>query len=69
MSTGNEGAERQQQKVTEFLRLLPLTIEIAGLPRAEAGKHFNEGQMENRVNTLKIAYKLARQLVLEVAAR
>lgn len=69
MSTGSESAERQQQKVTEFLRLLPLTLEIAGLPKAEVTKHFNEGQMENRVNTIKVAYKLARQLVVEIATR
>jgi hypothetical protein len=49
------------------LRLLPLTIEIAGLPEPEGGRHFNEGQMEVRVNTLKQAYKLARQLILDVA--
>ena len=60
-------ADRQQQKVTEFMRLLPLTLEIAGLPHAEPGRHFNEGQMEVRVTTLKLAYKLARQLILDVA--
>ncbi len=67
MSTGNEGVAVQQQKVTEFLRLLPLTLEIAGLPRSEAGRHFNEGQMEIRANTLKAAYRFARQMVLDVA--
>lgn len=60
-------ADRQQQKVTEFMRLLPLTVEIAGLPKAEAGRHFNEGQMEVRANTLRLAYKFARQMVLDVA--
>lgn len=59
--------DRQQQKVTEFLRLLPLTLEIAGLPKAEVGRHFNEGQMEVRANTLKLAYKMARQVILDVA--
>ena len=59
--------DRQQQKVTEFLRLLPLTMEIAGLPKSEPGRHFNEGQMDVRANTLKLAYKLARQLILDVA--
>lgn len=59
--------DRQQQKIGEFLRLLPLTAEIAGLPHAEVGRHFNEGQMEVRVNTLKNAYKLARQLIVEIA--
>ena len=29
---GAEGIDRQQQKVQEFLRLLPLTIAVAGLP-------------------------------------
>jgi hypothetical protein len=69
MSAGNESVERQQQKVTEFLRLLPLTSAIAGLPDAEPGKHFNEGQMEVRVTTLKNAYKLARQLIADIAGR
>jgi hypothetical protein len=64
---GTEGVDRQQQKVAEFLRLLPLTMEIAGLPHGEPGKYFTEGQMEVRVNSLRTAYKLARQLVLEVA--
>jgi hypothetical protein len=65
---GTEGIDRQQQKVTEFLRLLPLTLEIAGLPRSEVNKpHFNEGQMEVRAGTIRAAYKLARQIVLEVA--
>lgn len=59
--------DRQQQKVTEFMRLLPLTLEVAGLPHAEPGRHFNEGQMEVRANTLKNAYKFARQIILDVA--
>ncbi len=59
--------DRQQQKVTEFLRLLPLTVEIAGLPQSDLGRHFNDGQMELRANTLKLAYKFARQVILDVA--
>ena len=35
MST--DTADRQQQKANEFLRLLPLTIELAGLPHSEHG--------------------------------
>ena len=64
---GTEGIDRQQQKVTEFMRLLPLTLEIAGLPRADPNRHFNEAQMEVRAASLRAAYKLARQVVLEVA--
>ena len=65
----SEGVDRQQQKIAEFLRLPPLTAEIAGLPKAEAGRHFNEDQMGVRANTLRTAYKIARQLILEIAAK
>ena len=66
---GTEGIDRQQQKVSEFLRLLPLTLEIAGLSRCELGRHFNEGQMEVRATTLRLAYKFARQIALDVASK
>jgi len=36
---GAEGPDRQQQKVREFMSLLPLTLELAGLPRAEPGRY------------------------------
>ena len=64
---GTEGADRQQQKVREFMNLLPLTLELAGLPRAEAGRYYNEGQIDARSTTIKTAYKVARQLLLDVA--
>jgi hypothetical protein len=64
---GAEGIDRQQQKINEFLRLLPLTVAIAGLPESEAGRHYNEGQLELRGNTLRLAYKYARQVILEIA--
>jgi hypothetical protein len=62
-----EGVDRQQQKINEFMRLLPLTLAIAGLPNAEQGRHFNESQMELRGNNLRMAHKIARQVILEVA--
>jgi hypothetical protein len=65
MST--DSTDRQQQKVTEFMRLLPLTLAVAGLPEAEPGRHLNEGQMEARATTLRAAYKVARQIVLDIA--
>jgi len=64
---GAESADRQQQKVREFMSLLPLTLAVAGLPNAEHGKHFNEGQMDARATTIRTAYKIARQIVLDVA--
>ncbi len=53
MST--ESPDRQQQKVREFMSLLPLTLAIAGLPEAEAGKPFNESQLESRATTIRAA--------------
>lgn len=64
---GTEGVDRQQQKVQEFMRLMPLTLAVAGLPSAEPGRHLNEGQMEARATTIRAAYKIARQVVLDVA--
>jgi hypothetical protein len=58
-------ADRQQLKIREFMSLLPLTLELAGLPRAEAGRYFNDGQIEARGTTIKSAYKIARQMVLD----
>lgn len=62
----SDPAADRQRKVSEFLQLLPLTLAIAGLPESELGRNFNEGQMEVRVNTVRNAYKLARQLVLDI---
>jgi hypothetical protein len=59
-------ADKQRQKINEFLQLLPLTLSIAGLPQAEHGKYYNDGQMEIRANAIRAAYKHARQLLLEV---
>lgn len=62
----NEPFDRQQQKINEFLRLLPLTLAIAGLPESEHGKYYTEGQMDARATTVRNAYKVARQVLLEV---
>lgn len=67
MST--EPVDQQRRNVQEFLQLLPLTLAIAGLPDAQPGSHFNDGQMEVRCTTIRNAYKHARQLVREIASR
>ena len=64
MST--DAASQQQQKAREFMSLLPLTIELAGLPQAQAGHYYNEGQMEARATSIRTAYKVARQIVQDV---
>jgi hypothetical protein len=66
MST-DAGADRAQLKQREFMQLLPLTLAIAGLPESEHGKYFNEGQLEVRSNELKLAFKFARQLVIDLS--
>ena len=59
--------DRQQQKVKEFMSLLPLTLSIAGLQTCDPGKHFTETQLEARATTIRAAYKIARQIVLDIA--
>jgi hypothetical protein len=61
-----DNADRQQQKVQEFMRLLPLTLAVAGLGQSESGRHLTEGQMEARATSIKAAYKIARQIILDI---
>jgi hypothetical protein len=61
-----EGVDRQQQRVQEFMRLLPLTLAVAGLAHSETGRHLTEGQMEARATSIKAAYKIARQIILDI---
>ncbi|QVL34601.1 hypothetical protein KIH39_12040 [Telmatocola sphagniphila] len=62
-----ETANAQQAKQREFMSLLPLTLELAGLPKSQPGAHFTDGQMEVRVSVIRNAYKLARQLVIDIS--
>ena len=55
--------ETLRRRYREFLELMPLTINIAGLPTSESPFNFTADQMEVRVHTLATAFKLARQLV------
>jgi hypothetical protein len=66
-SDAGERSQQTQQRINDFLRLLPLTVEIAGLSRSELGRYFNEDQLSLRANALKSAYKVARQLIVEIA--
>jgi len=59
--------DRQQAKMKEFMQLLPLTVELAGLSHAEGGRPFTEAQLEGRAMAIRAAYRVARQLVLDVA--
>jgi hypothetical protein len=65
MST-DPNVQQQQLRQKEFMSVLPLTIELAGLPKGEPGRHLTPEQMELRANTLRHAYKIARQLLLDI---
>jgi hypothetical protein len=53
-----------QQKYRQFLDLLPLTVALAGLPTSE-GRLFNEEQIEGRGITIRVAYRVARNVAKE----
>ncbi len=57
----------KQARAKNFLQLLPLTIQIAGLPPSAQDRLFTKDQMEARLLSLKTAYKLAKSLVNEIA--
>ncbi len=60
-------AAQQQQKIKEFLSLIPLTFELAGLAKTSPGTFFNDGQMEARATAIKNAYKAARQILMDIS--
>lgn len=64
-----ETSEQQRQRYREFLDLLPLTLDLAGLPKSESGRYFNEDQIEARLFTIKHAFKAARQVARECINR
>ena len=59
--------DARQQRMKEFMSMLPLTLELAGLAKAAPGTLFNEGQMEARTISIRNAYKMARQMLKEIA--
>ena len=58
--------ELRQQRMKEFMSMLPLIMELAGLAEAQPGQIFNEGTLESRVLSLRSAYKYARALLKEI---
>jgi hypothetical protein len=59
-------SNEQQRRYREFLDLLPLTIEIAGLPKSEPGRYYTEDQLESRLITIRHAYRFSRQVAREL---
>lgn len=54
-----------KHRYREFLDLMPLTLELAGLPKSDHGKYYTEEQIEARLFTIRHAYKAARQIARE----
>ena len=64
-----ETNEQLKQRYREFLDLLPLTLDLAGLPRSEAGRYYTEDQIEARLFTIRHAIKAARLVARETVKR
>ncbi len=62
-------AADQQRRYREFLDLLPLSMNLAGLPTSEGTRYYSEDQIELRANTIKHAFKFARQLAKDYVQR
>ena len=58
--------ELKQARMKEFMQLLPLTLELAGLAKADPARPFTADQLEGRVMSVRSAYKVARALIKEV---
>jgi hypothetical protein len=53
--------------MTEFLKLLPLTIELAGLAKGDPTRPpFTPDQIEGRAMTIRSAYKVARSMIKDI---
>jgi hypothetical protein len=64
VSEPTTGSADLQQKYRQFLDLMPLTISLAGLPTSEH-RLYSEDQIEARAITVRLAYKVARNLARE----
>lgn len=62
-------SQDQQRRYKEFMELLPLTLNLAGLPASESGKYYNAEQIETRLFAMRHAYKAARQFVREIVTK
>jgi hypothetical protein len=59
-------SELKQNRMKEFMSLLPLTIELAGLPPGEVARPFTADQIEGRAMTIRTAYRIARALLKDI---
>mgnify|MGYP003385448497 CR=1 FL=1 len=53
--------------MTEFMKLLPLTIELAGLSKADPNRPpYTPDQIDGRAMSIRMAYKAARALIKDI---
>ena len=56
----------KQSRMTEFMKLLPLTLELAGPSRADPARPFTPDQIAGRAMSVRMAFKEARALVKDI---
>lgn len=61
----SEGSDLQQ-RYSQFLELLPLTLALAGLPTSEHPRYYTEEQIMARAMVIKHAFRAARSTVQEI---
>jgi hypothetical protein len=59
----------KQNRMTEFMKLLPLTLELAGLAKADPARPFTTDQIEGRVISIRLAAKAAKALIKEIGEK
>lgn len=59
-------AEVKSNRMTEFMKLLPLTLDLAGLSKADPARPFTPDQIEGRAMSVRMAFKVARSLVKDI---
>jgi len=56
----------KQARISDFMKVLPLTLAVAGVGPAAPNTLYTPDQMEARVMNIRMAYKLARAMLKEV---
>ena len=66
MASDDDEALRRNYR--QFLELMPLTLEIAGLSHSEGGRNFTPEQLAARGQVVVNAFKVAKQTAREAVA-
>lgn len=58
-------ADAIQKAYREFLDLMPMTLQVAGLKPADSAKSFTPEQMQARAQVIQNAFKISRVAIRE----